>query len=107
MQVGEQRVAKPGADATGVMQLAVPVVIAEQQGAKPLPLAFGIGEADDNELVALVAFDLEPVAAPPGAVGPVAALRDRAFEIVLAGMAEEVGAAPHLVVAVSDHALPV
>ena len=52
-QIRQPRVAEPGADAAGIAQVALPVVIAEEQRAEPLAAAGGIAEADDDELVAV------------------------------------------------------
>ena len=52
-QLGQLGVVEAGADAAGIMQGAVPVVIAEQQRAQTLPAAGRVGEADHDELVAV------------------------------------------------------
>src|SRR5258708_35255932 len=85
------------------MQPALLVIIAEEQRAEAVPCAARLGEADHHELVAFVAFHLAPIAAAAGPVGPVAALGDRAFEPIAAGMAEEIRAVPLLMVAVAHH----
>src|ERR1700739_3495442 len=88
VHLGELRVAEPGADATGVAQFAQRVVIAEQQRAESLALAGRLGEADNHEFVLVPALDLEPIGAAPGPKRSVAALRDDAFESVLADAAK-------------------
>ena len=40
----------------------------DEQRAEAFPAAVGIGEADDHELFAIAAFDLEPTAAAPRSV---------------------------------------
>ena len=45
-----------GADAARVAQFSLWVIVACQQRTKPLPAAFGIGIADDHELLAIAAF---------------------------------------------------
>ena len=57
-QFGQPGGVKAGADAAGIMQPAMPVIIAEQQGAQPLPAPGRVGKADHHELVAIGAFDL-------------------------------------------------
>src|SRR6202035_1036717 len=103
VHLGELRVAEPGADATGVTQFAPRVVIAKQQRAEAVALAAWLGEADHHELVLVTALDLEPIGAAPGPEGPVATLRDDAFEPVLADIPQDIGTAALLVVAVAHH----
>src|SRR5579863_6600422 len=98
-QLAELRVIEPGPDAAGIAQPARPVVTAENERAEAVPGAARFGEADYHELVAAVAFDLAPIGPAPRPIGPVAALGDRAFEAIAAGMAEEIGAVPLLMVA--------
>src|SRR6185295_4711799 len=74
------------------------------QRAEAVTLAARLGKADDDELVALGAFDLEPVGAAAGAIGSVAPLGDRALDVEVAGMPIEIRAAPLLVVAVAHDA---
>src|SRR6266404_8529207 len=102
-QLGEPRAVEPGSDAAGIAQFPGRVVIAEQQGAEAVPAALGVGKADDDELLAVEAFDLQPIGAAAGPIGLVTPLGDRAFEIVLAGLAVELVAVPLLMIAVADH----
>ena len=62
-----------------------------------------VGEADDDEFVPVKAFDLEPIGAAAGPIGLVAALGNRAFDLVVASLFEEIQTAADLVVAVADH----
>src|SRR5258705_6138351 len=78
LQLGEPRAVEPAPDAAGIAQFPGRVVIAEQQGAEAVPAALGVGKADDDELVPVEAFDLQPIGAAAGPVGLVAALRDGA-----------------------------
>ena len=79
-------------------------MIAEQQGAEPVSAPGRIGKANDDEFVPVQAFDLEPISATARPVGFVATLGDGAFDSVVAGLLEEIGAATDLVVAVANHA---
>src|SRR5207244_10587366 len=72
---------------------------------KAVRAAVGIGEADDHELLAIAAFDLEPAAAAPRSVRVGPALRDDALELEAAGLAQEGRAAIDLVIAVAQHSL--
>src|SRR5580704_16353314 len=98
-QLDKLRGIKPGADPPGITERPDRIVIGEQQRAEPLPAALGIGKADDDELVIVEAFDLEPVGAAAGAGGLVAALRDDAFELIFAGVAVEFWTAALLMIA--------
>ena len=79
-----------GADLAGIDQLAV-LERAEQQRGERLALHVGAAIAADHEFLAAQAFDLEPVLAAPGDVGPVGPLRHDAFEPRRAGLREELG----------------
>src|SRR5262245_42626484 len=93
-----------GADLAGIAQLPVRIVIADQQCAEALPAAFGVGEADDYELLAIEAFDLAPLGATAMPIWLVGALRDRAFELVFACLTMELDTAPPLMIAVAHSA---
>ena len=105
VQLDQLRRIEAGADAAGVAQLALRVIIADEQRAKTLAAAFGIGVADHDELLAIAAFDLEPAAASPRPVGLGPPLRDDAFQLEAARLAQERRAAADLVIAVAQHAL--
>src|SRR5215469_15288081 len=75
-------------------------MVASQKGAKALALAFRVGKADDDDFLAIAAFDLEPAATAPGPIGCVAALRDDAFEAEAAGLVKNRRSLALLVVAV-------
>ena len=47
-------------DAAGIDQLAVVVIVAEQERAEMGPRAFRVGPADDNELLAIEALGFAP-----------------------------------------------
>ena len=66
-----------GAGAAGIDQPAVGIVIGEQQRAEIRSPAFRVGPADDDEFLAVEAFDA-PQAAVAGRVGCIGALRDDA-----------------------------
>src|SRR5215469_6342718 len=78
-------------------------MVAGQKGAKALALAFRVGKADDDDFLAVAAFDLEPAATAPGPIGCVAALRDDAFEAEAAGLAKNRRSLALLVVAVAQY----
>ncbi|MNO66019.1 hypothetical protein D3C76_567980 [compost metagenome] len=81
--------AEPRAHLAGVAQHAIAVVQAEQQGSQILAGALGRAVADDDELLAELAFELDPV---PGAALHVAAadaLADQPFQPELAGAVED------------------
>src|SRR5260370_38766260 len=76
--------------------------MAEQERAEPDAAAGRIGPADDRQLFAALAFDLEPALAAARPVRRIGALGDHALELHLAGLAmERVAVAPG-VVAVAD-----
>src|SRR6516162_8132963 len=106
-QIGETLGAKAGADASRIAQCSRRVVVTGEKGAKTFALAFGVGKADDNDLLAIAAFDLEPSAAASLAVGRVAALGDDAFEAEAARLAKNGRTLARLVVAVAQYPLSV
>ncbi|MNH33044.1 hypothetical protein D3C79_935290 [compost metagenome] len=60
----EGGVAESCADFTGIAQLTtVRVMQGQQQGAEGFARALGVGVADNHELLALLAFELDPVVA--------------------------------------------
>src|SRR5262249_30704669 len=89
-----------GADAAGIDQPAIRIIVAEQQRPEPGPGAFGIGPADHHELLAVQAFDFEPQAPITGSVWRIDPLRDDPFDFQPAGMIVEGLPAPDLVIAV-------
>ena len=105
VQLEQLRRIEAGADATGITQLALRVMVAHEQRTEAFAAAFGIGEPDDNKLLAIAALDLEPAAAPPRPVRLSPALRDDAFELVVACLCEKSRAVADLVVAVAQHPL--
>src|ERR1700730_7922544 len=74
------RLLDAGADAAGIDQPAVAIVVGEQQSAEPWPGAFGIGPADEDKFLAVQAFDLNPQAAVAGRIRRIGALRYDALE---------------------------
>ena len=64
-------VTEPSAYSAGIDQVARAVVIPDKQGAKASPRPSRIGEAADNKLVLLQAFDLEPVVSSSRTIGSV------------------------------------
>src|SRR5262249_58755825 len=89
----------------GVGEL-LPVVDCEGERADPGARARRLGEADDDELLALHAFRLSPRRPAPGRVGGVAPLAHDALEAGLARVGEELGPVPDDVVAVPDPPAP-
>ena len=65
-QTCEFRLIDAAAHTAGVHEAAVGIVIGEQQGAEQRAPAFRVGPADDQEFLAIQAFDLEPQAAIAG-----------------------------------------
>src|SRR4051812_38415088 len=63
--------------------------------------ALGIAPADEDELLAVEAFRLQP-SAPIGLIPAINALRDNAFEAALAGQAMEGRALADLMIVVSE-----
>ena len=59
-QIGEHPDGHPRAHPAGIDELAVIVVIAEQQCAEMRPRAFRVGPADDDELLAIQRFGFAP-----------------------------------------------
>src|SRR6185312_11907337 len=88
--------------AAGIDQRTLRGVIAHQQRTESCALAGGIGETDDDEILALAAFRLEPARAAARLMPPVAALRDDALEPGVAGGGEEIRPLADLMVAVAD-----
>src|SRR4249919_1266919 len=61
VQAAQHLVGEAGADLTRVEQPSAGVVVAEQQRAEPDPRALRVGEAADDELLAALALELQPV----------------------------------------------
>src|SRR5260221_7115540 len=76
--------------------------MAEQDRAGPDAAAGRIGPADDRQLFAALAFDLEPAVAAARPVRRIGALEDDALELHLAGLAMEGVAVAAEMVAVAD-----
>src|SRR5204863_4432581 len=90
LEIDQTGVVEAGADPPGIAKFAARVVIPEQQRAKADALSAWIGEADDQELIGIKAFDLQPLGAAARSIGLVGALRDNAFDFVIAGVAVEI-----------------
>jgi hypothetical protein len=88
-----------GADSARIDELALRRVVAEQQRTDPMPTALRVTPPDDNEFLAVDAFRLQP-RAPIGLIPTIKALRDNAFEAVLAGQAMEGRALADLMVVI-------
>src|SRR5215469_17845168 len=93
LQAGQRRVegvqrplAEAGADLARVRELAVGVVVAEQQRAEAGPRPLRVGEAADDELLAALALELQPVLGPSGSVRRVGALGDDPLPALGAGL---------------------
>src|SRR5215470_7467431 len=93
LQAGQRRVegvqgplAEAGADLARVHELPVAVVVAEQQRAEAGPRPLWVGEAADDELLAALALELQPVLGPSGSVRRVGALGDDPLPAVGAGL---------------------
>src|SRR5580704_17325978 len=79
MQVVQSSLAESGAALAGVDELVTGVVVAQQQRAEPGTGALRVGEAADDEFLAALALELQPVPAPASVVGRVGALGDDAL----------------------------
>src|SRR5216683_39826 len=69
------------------------------------PAALGIGKTDDDELLAVAAFDLEPAAAAPRSIRIAPPLRNDAFEPETGSLAQKSRPETDLVIAVAQDAL--
>ena len=87
-EAGEIAGVEPGADFAGIDQLPV-LERTEQQRGERLAPDLGAAVAADHELLALGAFDLEPVSAAARDVRPIGPFRHDAFEPCGAGLVEE------------------
>src|SRR5271169_5419398 len=90
-----------GASPARIDQLALRRVIAEQQRADPMPTALRVTPPDDDEFLAVEAFRLQP-RAPIGLIPTINALRDNAFEAVLAGQTMEGRALADLMIVIPE-----
>src|SRR6185312_2166533 len=88
VQADQGALVEAGADLAGVSQLAVAVVVAQQQRAEPDARALRVGVAADDELLSVLALDLQPVPGPPGPVGRAGPLGDDPFPALGAGLPE-------------------
>ena len=81
---------EPGADLAGVAQFAtVTIMQAQQQCAERTARTFRIGVADDHEFLAMLALELDPVAAAPRHIRRAETFADQAFHLHLAGAVEQ------------------
>jgi len=88
----ELRIVDSSADAPRIGEPPVGIVIPEQQRSKPRTRTFGIGPADNHELLAILALDLHPQAAIAGRIGRLCALGDDALQRQFAGLGIELRA---------------
>ncbi len=89
---GVSLLGEAGAGASGVDEVAGAVVVAEEERADAVDsgVAFGgEGEAADDELLLVDAFELDPAGGAAGDVTGVGAFGDDAFGVHLAGLAED------------------
>jgi len=91
-----------GADAAGVDQPAIGVVIGEQERAEMRPPPLGIGPADDDKFITVQAFDLAPQAAIARRVDGIDAFGDDPLDRHFAGMFVKGRAPPDVVIAVVE-----
>ncbi|MNZ55954.1 hypothetical protein D3C78_738900 [compost metagenome] len=90
MEAVEGGCTEAGAHLAGVTQLAfVFVMQGQQQRAETVAAAFGVGVADDDEFLSLLAFEFDPVTAASTHVDAVQTLADQAFELHTAGAVEQ------------------
>ena len=107
VEIAQGAIVKAGADLAGVAQRLDRVVHAEQQSAEADARSGRIGEAGDDEFLALGALDLEPRACAPRAVRIVAAFCNDSFQSRRAGFGEELFALVDPVLAVAQDRLGV
>ena len=88
MQAAQRSLGKAGTDLAGVDELVPGVVVAQQQRAEPGAGPAWVGETADDEFLAALALELQPVPAPSGVVGRVGALGDDTFPAAGARLAE-------------------
>src|SRR5262245_63910101 len=88
MQAVQGLPGEAGADLAGVNERVTGIVIAEQQGAEPGAGTSRVGEAADDEFLAALALELQPVPGPAGAVGRIGALGDDPLPAAGARLAE-------------------
>ncbi len=86
VQAGQGAPIEAGAHLAGVSQLAVAVVVAQQQRAEPGAGSPRVGVAADDELLRVLALELQPVPGAPGPVGRVGPLGDDPFPALDAGL---------------------
>jgi len=79
---------KPGADLSRVTQL-VTLVVTEQQRSEVRSRTAWCREAADDQLLTLLALELQPVSGTPGGVRAVGALGDQPLPALAAGFSEE------------------
>src|SRR4051812_49738229 len=105
-EVAQRLAVEAGTDLAGVAQGAV-VVVAEQERAQLGPRAARRGEAADDELLALLALELEPVARAAVGVGAAGALGDEPLPALAACLRVEFLAALAAVRGQADRVLEV
>src|SRR5439155_8134195 len=93
--------AEAGSDLAGIAQVAA-LVDRQEQGAQRARLAVARAPADDDELLALHAFDLQPVPAAAADIRSIGALGDDAFLAGLAHGIEQFLALPDDMIGVED-----
>jgi hypothetical protein len=87
-QLHELRRVEPGPNAASIVQCSLWIIIAEKQRPEACPPVLGIGEAEDDKLFAIAAFDFAPAAAASGVVWVGATFRDYSFEPIAACLAK-------------------
>jgi hypothetical protein len=88
VQAQQGLAAEPGADLARVDQFAVTVVVTEEQRAESDPGALRVGVAADDELLPVLALELQPVPVASALVGGIGPLGDQALPAVPAGLRE-------------------
>ena len=88
----QRRLIKARAHAPGIYQAGV-IVDRQQQRPKAAARTLGAGVADNHELLAQAAFELDPVGTAPRHVGAAGALADHAFERQVTGALENIALA--------------
>jgi hypothetical protein len=83
-----------GADGAGIDQLAAVVLADQERAVVAARVPRRVSATADHELLAVEAFDLQPILGPARVIGCRGALGDDPFQVELAGLLEEDGPWP-------------
>ncbi|MNW00778.1 hypothetical protein D3C71_1963160 [compost metagenome] len=85
LQISQQLLAETRAYVSRILQAAVRAVHAQQQRPKPRARTLWVGVSTNHKLLAMGAFELDPVTAAARHIGAVFAFADHTFKPQLAG----------------------